>query len=69
MITYHVFEGDARIQVPLLHQITYSPNVDYHSADKWCKENCKGKFYFSLLRKTVQFEDDQDAMLFALRWS
>lgn len=37
---------------------------------KWCKENCKAKFYLlpSWDRAGVEFEDDEDAVMFALRW-
>lgn len=40
--------------------------VHHNEAWAWLKENCKGACYPS--RKYVEFDNEQDAILFALRW-
>ena len=57
--------------VPKLYRAYYSSKADYLTVNRWCKENCKGKFYFSpaYLRNSVQFENDEDMIWFALKWS
>lgn len=72
MITYrYVHDVITSVKVPVLHRAYYSSNEDYHTVNKWCKENCKGRFYFSpaYKRESVEFEDDEDALWFKLRWS
>lgn len=57
--------------VPKLYRAYYSSKRDYVDVYRWCKENCKGKFYFSFSYKrgSVEFENDEDMIWFALRWS
>jgi hypothetical protein len=71
------------VKVPVLHKVVYAKTVDDvgafyqrsykdHLVDAWLKENCKHPYYHSpgyLTEKSIQFEDDRDAMWFALRWS
>ena len=40
--------------------------------DAWVKENCKNPYYHSpgwTDEYFIQFEDDEEAMMFALRWA
>lgn len=56
--------------VPVLHTVPFRHN-DRLEVIKWCTENCKAMFYPgpSWVGQFVQFEDDEDAAWFALRWS
>jgi hypothetical protein len=50
-----------------MYQISYKD----HLVDSWLKENCRHPYYHSpgyLRKKFIEFECDEDAMLFALRW-
>jgi hypothetical protein len=83
MITYR--EVEFGIRVPILHDVvlktmtdafwmTYNRDNDVIHEDmyQWCRKNCKGHFYFypSWTKKIgAQFDDDEDAVLFALSWS
>lgn len=44
----------------------------YDTLDYWCRTNCYGRYYFypSWTKKIgAQFEDENDALLFALTWT
>jgi len=83
MITYTTpWPSLPQLKVPQLHRVTYgysSTPQDSHywsQTDRnirvWCDEHCYAPFYFHAgytNEKFVQFEDSQDAMLFALRWA
>ena len=50
----------------------YQRSYKDHLVDEWLKENCRRPYYHSpgyLEEKFIQFEDDKEALLFALRWS
>jgi hypothetical protein len=81
-VTYKPVPGFPEIKTPVLHRVNYTDDTDltdwYLYTDKdllineWLKENCQGNYYHSpdyLPEKFIQFEDDHDALLFALRWS
>ena len=65
-----------------LYKIKYADTVDGVQAqwqishkdyvvNEWLKTNCKHPYYHSpgyLTEKFIEFEDDKEAMLFALRW-
>lgn len=39
---------------------------------EWCETNCRAEWYRSpryVLQCFIEFEDDEDAVMFALRWS
>lgn len=71
------------LDVPVLHKVVYDYIDDsepifsrYRSKDsevnEWLRQNCRHGYYHSpsyLREKFIQFECDQEAMLFALRWS
>lgn len=83
MITYR--EDKDGTQYAVLHDVvlktmtheywmTYNRVQDgvHEEMYQWCKKNCRGHFYFypSWTKKIgAQFDDDADAVLFALRWS
>jgi hypothetical protein len=82
-VTYKPMEMFPNIQVPILHKVVYAYTVDNVQAryqrsykdylvNAWLEENCKGAYYHGpgyLKEKFIQFEDDADAVLFALRWA
>ena len=71
------------VRVPVLHKVKYAETVDDvqayyqrsykdHLVTEWLKNNCRHPYYTSpgyLKEKFIEFEDDQEAMLFALRWA
>lgn len=70
------------VQAPVLHTVHYSTSVDGvdavyqrsfldYQVNSWLKENCKAPYYRSTYHrdKFIQFEDDEDATFFALRWA
>lgn len=66
----------------MLHKVTYAKTVDNvsavyqrsykdHLVDEWLEVNCKHPYYHSpgwRTEKFIEFECDQDAVLFALKW-
>lgn len=82
-ITYRTHPNWPGIKVPKLHKVKYADTVDHvaafyqrsyldHQVDEWLEANCKSPYYHSpgyLKEKFIQFEDDAEAVLFALRWS
>jgi hypothetical protein len=70
-------------QVPKLHRVVYAQTDDNVQAkfqrsykdviiDEWLKSNCRRPFYHSpgyLYEKFIEFECDEDAVMFALRWA
>lgn len=65
-----------------LHKVVYAKTVDNVQAqyqrsyldylvDEWLEENCQGRYYHSpgwRMEKFIEFEDSEDAIMFALRW-
>ncbi len=82
-VTYKPMDGFPNVKMPVLHTVVYAYIEDHvqafyqrsykdHLVDEWLKKNCQSPYYHSpgyLKEKFIQFEDDQEAMLFALRWS
>jgi hypothetical protein len=82
MITYKTTDKFPGIKFPVLHTVVYAYTADDvqaryqrsykdHLVDTWLKANCKASYYHSpgyLKEKFIQFEDDEDAVFFALRW-
>ena len=83
MITYTTpWAHLPQLKVPQLHRVTYgyssTPQARHewslkdHNIRAWCDEHCYAPYYMHpgyTNEKFVQFEDSQDAMLFALRWA
>jgi hypothetical protein len=71
------------VRVPVLHKVVYAKTVDGVQAqwqisykdyivNEWLKENCRHPCYRSpgyLTEKFIEFEDDEEAFMFALRFS
>lgn len=65
------------VQKPMPKLITvriskeYGMDVYGYDVRKWMKENCQHNYYMlpAWCGVGYQFEDDEDAALFALRWS
>lgn len=71
------------IQTPILHKVVYAHTTDGvpaqwqisykdYRVNEWLKENCKHPYYHSpgyMKEKFIQFECDEDAVMFALRWA
>lgn len=81
-ITYKDWDFMPGQKIPVLHKVIYAHTTcglpahmqrsykDY-LVDEWLKENCRSSYYHSpgyLQEKFIQFEDDEEAMWFALRW-
>ena len=84
MITYKtIWEDLPSVKVPVLHKVKYADTVDGvlapyqrsykdYLVDEWLKENCKHPYYHSggwTTEKFIEFEDNEEALLFMLRWS
>ena len=59
-----------QIKVPKLHRVTFKHHNALHMR-AWLEENCRAPWYVSpgWTSNFVEFEDDLDALAFALRWS
>ena len=82
-IEYKTMEMFPNLRVPVLHRVDYAKTVDDvqayyqksfldYQVDEWLKANCKSPYYHSpgyLREKFIQFEDDAEAVMFALRWA
>jgi len=72
MITYtHPWPEHPTFRVPKLHKVTYNPKYNWGEVHHWCKENCRAPSYMSMAwaGTFVEFEDDEDAVVFSLRFS
>lgn len=84
MITYKTLWPELPdVKVPVLHKVKYADTVDLvaaayqhsyldHQVDEWLKTNCRAPYYHSpgwMTEKSIQFEDDQEAFWFALKWA
>lgn len=70
------------VRVPVLHRVIYAYTVDHvqafyqrsyldHLVDAWLEANCQHPYYHSpghLQEKFIEFEDDEEAFMFSLRW-
>jgi hypothetical protein len=82
-ITYKPSKINPDIKIPMLHKVVYAYTIDEvqafyqrsykdHLVDEWLKENCRHTYYHGpgyLKEKSIHFECDEEAMMFALRWS
>ena len=74
MIQYKIQQwGKTEIKFPVLHRVNYNPEHEdrHYMLREWCNQNCKERFYWAGLwaGSFVEFEDDEDATMFALRWA
>ena len=64
------------VLVPKLHDVIIKEGEvfskkEYDEIYDWCKDNCKERFYIFpswTLKVGAQFEDDEDAIMFSLRF-
>jgi hypothetical protein len=82
-ITYKETTAFPGIKFPVLHRVKYADTSDGvqaqwqisykdYKVNEWLKENCRSPYYRSpgyLYEKFIEFEDDTEAMWFALRWA
>jgi hypothetical protein len=75
-------KGFPGIETPVLHKVVYAYTVDHvdafyqrsyldHKVDAWLEVNCRSPYYHSpgyLREKFIQFEDDAEAVMFALKY-
>ena len=76
--------GETDLKFPVLHRVVYDRRENEpivamyqrsykdHLVDAWLGENCKSSYYHSpgyMQEKFIEFEDDEEAVLFALRWA
>ena len=71
------------VSVPVLHKVVYAKTVDGvqaqwqisykdYKVNEWLEANCRSPYYRSpgyLEEKFIEFEDDAEAVMFALRWA
>lgn len=71
------------IKFKKLHKVKYAETIDGVQAqwqisykdyivNAWLEENCKNPYYHSpgyLQEKFIEFEDEKEAVMFALRWA
>jgi hypothetical protein len=81
-VTYKTNKAWPGVTFPVLHKVIYAHTVDgvpakYQKSyldclvDSWLRENCKHPYYHSpgyLREKFIQFECDEEAFMFSLRW-
>jgi hypothetical protein len=82
-VTYKTNPAFPGVKFPVLHRVVYAHTVDKAKAyqqisykdylvNSWLKENCRSPYYHSpgyLTEKFIEFECDQEAVMFALRWA
>ena len=72
---------NAKIKVPKLHKVVWHvkdglmkptwANPNFQEMESWLRDNCKQPYYHGgAWERTsfIEFECDEDAMMFALRW-
>lgn len=77
VVTYKKAYKGLELEVPVLHDVVIRTGeiisrAEYEAIYDWCQHNCKEQFYIypSWTNKIgCQFEDDEDATMFALRWT
>ena len=69
-VTYTYPWPELNVKVPQLHRVHFTR---YRIAEmrEWLEANCRERYYVSpgWTDNFVEFEDDQDATAFALRWA
>lgn len=77
------FGIEKTLKVPKLHRVVYASTeglvqaqwqVSYldYKINEWLKANCRNPYYLSpgyLYEKFIEFECDEEAVMFALRWA
>ena len=63
------FLPECEVAVPVLHRVYFNSDQE-HEVREWLKDKCQDKYYTTpdWAGCFVEFEDDEDASIFALRW-
>jgi hypothetical protein len=70
--TYPFPEHAPTLKVPNLHEVYYNSRFTNGEVYRWCRENTRAPFYTApnwTGKYLVQFEDDADAVMFALSFA
>lgn len=69
-VTYKTNPAFPGVKFPVLHRVHYRRHDALHMRT-WLEANCQAQWYTApgWAGDFVEFEDDEDAVLFALRWS
>ena len=60
------------------HTVRYGDHCDPWVVQRWCEQNCQGKFYNRMdwnnwqtgqSNRAMQFSDEKDAVMFQLAWT
>lgn len=51
------------------HRVNAGNGTAWNDREKWCRDNCQGRWIQMDGSKITEFEDSRDAVLFALMWS
>lgn len=83
-VTYKTNKAWPGVKFPVLHRVVYDRRLGESvpakfqrslkdvNVDAWLEENCEHPYYHSpgyIHEKFIDFEDDQEATMFALRWA
>ena len=82
-VTYKTNNRWPGVKFPVLHKVVYGKTTDGvqaqwqisykdYKVNEWLRENCRHPYYHSpgyLTDKFIEFECDEEAVLFALRWA
>lgn len=72
MITYtQPWPEHPTFKVPKLHRVNYNSKYNWGEVHRWCKEKCRAPSYMApdWAGTFVEFEDDEEAVMFALKFS
>lgn len=56
-----------RVKFKWAHRFFFN-SYNISEINKWCERNCRGAFRITQEHQYIQFEDDQDAVLYSLKW-
>lgn len=68
MITYAPMTLMPTITVPVLHSVTHRPVEFEYAMRVWLRDNTEAPYYRGR-NNLIQFEDDEEAFMFALVWA
>jgi len=71
IMIHYTYDELWKVRYATLITVRIGKGVPYLEMYNWLRENCKEKFYIlpTWAGNGAQFEDDEDAVLFALRWT
>ena len=51
------------------YRIEAKPDSIWSDRSRWCRKHCQGRWMQIEGTKITEFEDERDAVMFALRWA